>query len=403
MISRALAPKIQEALADTPVVLIGGSRQVGKSTLAKQVSSAPYLTFDDLDTLETAKRDPIGFIERLPRQVILDEIQRVPELMLPIKASVDRRREPGRFLLTGSANVLLLPKAAESLAGRMAVFTLYPVSQLELEGREETFIDQVFAQNFETMPRGAEDVLERILAGGYPEAVTRSVARREAWFEDYVKTFVQRDVRDLANITGLIDFARLLRLLALRTSTVLNQADVARDAGLNAVTFKRYYALLEASYLLHTLPAWFFNPHKRLVKAPKLHLTDTGLAAHLSNTTLATLEQERDRLGALLETFVAAELLKQLGWSKTRGQLYHYRLHGGSEVDLVLENQKGQLVALEVKATATPRQDDFRGIESFRADVGKRFQGGIVLHTGERVLPFAKGLWAMPVSSLWKV
>jgi uncharacterized protein len=399
---RFVTPLVREALEDTPVILITGSRQVGKSTLVRQVSSAPYVSFDDLAVLERAQRDPIGFVNSLPERVILDEIQRAPELMLPIKASVDNNRKPGRFLLTGSANVLMLPKVADSLAGRIAILNLYPLSQLELEGGKQTFLDRLFHEKPVVSSSPTTELLERILAGGYPEALNRKPNRREAWFEDYLNTFVQRDVRELANITGILDFARLLRLLALRTGTVLNGADVARDAALNAMTFKRYFALLELSYLLFSLPAWSFNPHKRLVKAPKIHLTDTGLAAHLMNTSQSTLEQDRDHLGALLETFVASELLKQLSWSETRGRFYHYRVHGGGEVDLVFEDKRGRLVGLEVKATATPREDDFKGLKSFQHDTGKRFYRGIVLHTGERTLPFGDKLWAMPIGTLWQ-
>ncbi|MGL4608972.1 MAG: ATP-binding protein [Trueperaceae bacterium] len=402
IVPRAITPRIQGALQDTPVILITGSRQVGKSTLVKAVSSASYITFDDLAVLERAQRDPIGFVAGLPEKVILDEIQRVPELMLPIKAAVDKNRKPGRFLLTGSANVLMLPKVADSLAGRIAIFTLSPLSQLELEGSPVTFMDRLFYAQPTVTTSTPTNYIERILKGGYPEVLTRSSSRRDAWFEDYVRTFVQRDVRELANITGLIDFARLLRLLALRTSTVLNGADVARDAAINAMTFKRYFALLELSYLLFSLPAWSFNPHKRLVKAPKLHLSDTGLAANLMNLHQDRLEQDRDQLGALLETFVATELYKQQAWSDTRGQFYHYRVHGGSEVDLVFEDQRGRLVGIEVKATATPREDDFRGIKAFQQNTGKRFFRGLVLHTGEHILPFSDKLWAMPISTLWR-
>jgi uncharacterized protein len=288
-----------------------------------------------------------------------------------------------------------LPKLADSLAGRMAVFTLYPVSQLELAGTATPFTDRLFQPNFETTEVSQTTTLtERILTGGYPEVLERTPERREVWFENYVRTFVQRDVRELSNITGLIDFARLLRLLALRSGHVLNQADVARNAALNSVTFKRYYTLLELSYLLHSLPAWFFS-------APKVHMLDTGLLAHLTQVSVATLEADRDRFGALLETFVFAELLKQSSWSKQRVGLYHYRVHSGAEIDLVLEAQNGQLIGLEIKATSTPRQDDFRGLTTFMNDIGKRFERGIVLHMGTRTLPFGDKLWAMPVSSLW--
>jgi uncharacterized protein len=404
MYSRHLTTPLAEAFSDTPVILLTGARQTGKSTLAKLARpEALQLTFDDLDTLAQARNDPIGFLSGLPRYVVIDEVQRLPELFLPLKAQVDRERLPGRFLLTGSANVLTLPRLSDSLAGRMGLLRLWPLSQGELEGTLERFIDLAFSEEPPPLGlTGSSDLIPRLLKGGYPEVQTRPTEkRRRVWFTDYLTTLIERDVRDLSAIEGLTDLPRLLRLLAARSAGLVNQADIARDAALNAKTFKRYFDLLQTTYLLYTLPTWSSNLGKRFVKAPKVYLVDSGVAGHLQGVNEARLSSERALLGPLLETFVAAELHKQLGWSETDASLYHYRSHAGDEVDLVLEDRAGRLVGIEVKATATPLSDDFRGLKQFARDVGRRFHRGFVLHTGKRVTG-AENFWALPVNALWE-
>jgi uncharacterized protein len=405
MYPRHLSRQLLEAFEDTPVILLTGARQTGKSTLAELIRpDALHLTFDNLDTLSQARMDPIGFLADVPRYVVIDEIQRLPELFLPLKALVDKERLPGRFLLTGSANVLSLPKLADSLAGRMGLLRLWPLSQGEIEGKIEAFIDLAFSDITPPMNlKGSSDYIERILAGGYPEVQERQGERRRTiWFSDYLTTLIERDVRELSAIEGLTDLPRLLRLLAARTAGLLNQADVARDANLNAKTFKRYFDLLQTTFLLYTLPAWSANLSKRLVKAPKVYFSDSGVAGYLQGVNETRLKSDRGLLGPLLETFVAAELQKQLGWNETIANLYHYRSHEGDEVDLILEDRAGKLIGIEVKATATPLSDDFKGLRRFANDVGKRFHRGFVLHTGERVTPAGDNLWALPINILWE-
>ena len=405
--SRFQYPQLLEALGDTPVVLLNGARQVGKSTLAQEVmgeTGAAYFTFDDATTLAAASGDPGGFVRGLPERVVLDEVQRVPELFLAIKAAVDRDRSSGRFLLTGSTNVLTLPRIADSLAGRMEILTLWPLSQGELSGSRECFIDLLFEPEA-TLPDLTvtdDDLVDRLLTGGYPEAVRREKrVRRRAWYEAYITTILQRDVQDLANIERLNELPRLLSLLAARSSALLNYAALARDAGLPQSTLKRYLSLLEATFLVHTLPAWSANLGKRLVKSPKLFLNDSGLTAHLLGVDAKRLLTDRKLFGGLLESFVVAELHKQRAWSETRPALYHFRTHAGLEVDVVMERADGRLVGLEVKAATTVGRGDFRGLRALQESVPDRFCRGVVLHFGERVVPFGDNLAAVPIGSLW--
>ncbi|BDP42612.1 hypothetical protein DAETH_25810 [Deinococcus aetherius] len=392
-------------MSDTPVILIVGARQVGKSTLAARLApQAAHFTLDDLSVLDAARRDPVGFVRDLPSPALLDEIQRAPELLLPIKASVDRDRQPGRFVLTGSANVLTLPRVADSLAGRVSLQHLWPLSQGEQEGVREDFPAALFAESLPgTLPAGGrpDDLSARLLRGGYPEAVARgSERRRAAWFGDYLTTLIERDVRDLSRIAGVTELPRLLTLLAARAGNLLNASDLGRDAALNNVTLTRYLELLRALYLVDTLPAWSSNVGKRLIKAPKVYLPDTGLAAHLLGVGEARFSQDRGSLGALLENFVVGELQRQLSWSAVSARLYHYRTAGGAEVDAVLEARDGRVVGVEVKAAATVTGRDFGGLRALSEDAA-HFHRGVVLYTGERVLPFGERLHAVPLGALW--
>ncbi len=408
MIFRGLTPLLQAALADRPVVLLNGARQVGKSTLAQSLTAetgADYLTFDEPTVLAAATGDPSGFVAGLRGPVVLDEIQRVPELFLALKASVDRDRRPGRFLLTGSADVLTLPRVADSLAGRMEILTLHPLSQGEIEARPEVSIDALFAREYvpprcPALPR--PELLERLTIGGYPEVIEkRSESRRRAWFASYITSILQRDVRDLANIEDLSALPRLLALLASRSATLLNYAELARSSGLPASTLKRYIALLERTFLVQTLPAWASNLSKRLVKSPKILLHDTGLLAHLLGLNAERLEREPQMLGPLLETFVALEFRKQITWSALQPVLHHFRTQAGQEVDFLLEDAAGRIVGVEVKAGATVQERDVRALRDLGDELGERFVRGVVLYTGERAVPFGSKVMALPVQALW--
>jgi predicted AAA+ superfamily ATPase len=409
LIRRNITTQLVEALSDNPVVMLNGARQAGKSTLAKQIISeahpARYLTLDDAAILAAAKSDPAGFLAGLDGPVVIDEVQRVPELFLAIKAEVDRKRLPGRFLLTGSADVLLLPTVSDSLAGRMEVLTLWPFSQGEIENTQEQFIDAVFNKKNLTSSTSLtrDDLFARIVAGGYPDAIERSEKRRRAWFGSYLTTILQRDIRDLANIEGLAAIPRLLGLLAARATSTLNLADVSRSTGLAQTTLRRYLTLLEATFLIHSLPPWFTNIGKRLLKSPKLLFCDTGLMSHQLGIDQQRLSVEPGLAGPLLENFVAAELYKAAAWSLTRPAFFHFRTQRGEEVDIVMEDRAGHIVGVEVKASATIGPDDFKGLRFLEEALGARFQRGVVLYTGSETVPFGARMHAVPVSALWRL
>lgn len=405
---RFAEPLLIEALSDTPVVLIHGPRQGGKTTLAQAVGGElgyAYFSFDDEVALAAAKADPVGFVADLPERSVLDEVQRVPELFASLKSAVDRQRTPGRFLLTGSANVLLLPQLADSLAGRMGILRLHPLAQCELIGSDSTFLDQAFAGSFKIrrFERLGKQLAERIVAGGYPEALARKTARRRsAWYRDYIETIVQRDVRGLARISSLDALPRLLAFAAGQTGRLINVTDLASPFQLSRPTIRDYVTLLARVFLLEELPPWHGNRLSRLVKTPKLHLGDTGVASSLLGLDAAALQQDRDTLGQLLETFVFQELRRQASWHDEAIRFHHFRDKDGLEVDIVLERGATQVVGLEVKASATVTGKDFRGIRRLKAAAGKRFKAGIVLYDGEMSASFGDGLHAVPIRALWE-
>ena len=409
MRGRHATDALLDALRDTPVVYLQGARQTGKSTLVRAVAErehpARYLTLDTAAVLAAALNNPEGFIAGLERPVVIDEVQRAPALALAIKAAVDTDRRPGQYLLTGSASVMSLPALSDSLAGCMELHTLWPFSQGELAEVRETFVDRVFAERLvtpDTAPDTEESLIGRLCAGGYPQIqMRRSHARRQAWFDSYVDAILQRDVRDLANIERLSEIPRLLALLASRAGELLNFADLGRTLGIPQTTLKRYLALMEMTFLVRLLPAWFSNLGKRLAKSPKLLLTDTGLLTHLVEADDGRLRRDRTLLGHVLENFVAMELIKQLGWSERRCRPFHFRTESGAEVDLVLEDRAGRLVGVEVKSAVTVRQQDFRGLETLARLTADRFVRGVVLCTGTSVVPFGRNLFALPVSQLW--
>jgi hypothetical protein len=408
MYHRNIEPYIRDALADTPVVLLNGARQTGKTTLAlKLVSELPlrYVTLDDATILSAAASDPQGFIRGLGQGVVIDEVQKVPSLFPAIKLEVDSDRRPGRFLLTGSANVLLLPRMSESLAGRLEIITLMPLSQGELLGKDERFVETLFAPNLDagSFASNSEAHLpELIVKGGFPEIHRRSShQRRQAWFSSYITTILQRDVRDLSSIEGLTEMPRLLALLAARVGGLLNVSELSRSSGLPNSTLKRYMSLLEATFLYQPLPAWSANLGKRLIKSSRIQLVDSGLVCHLAGYDARRLAEDATFRGHVLECFVAAELQKQISWSKMSVSAYHYRTVTGQEVDVVLENSRGQLVAVEIKSAASVGKKDFQGIERFAETVGDRFHRGAVLYAGSQAVSFGKRLHALPIPSIW--
>jgi uncharacterized protein len=415
LISRRAKPDVDAALEDTPVVVIVGPRQCGKSTLAEVIAGergAEQVTLDDPRLRAAANADPAGFIGQFGQLTVIDEFQKAPELLPAIKSRVDRARSGGRsvggmFLLTGSANVWGSLQVSESLAGRAERVQLWSLSQGEIRGCAESFIDDLFAgapPPIESAPSGREAIAGTIVRGGYPEMLARHDTRRQArWIANYIQMIVERDARDLAaGAQRLEELPRLLAAAAARVSGLLEVAELARDTKLGRDTARRYLTLLELLFLLLRAPAWSRNLGQRLIKAPKLWFPDSGLAAYLVGYDERRLQADDSPLaGALFESFVACELTKQAGWAEAEPRLYHFRTAGGREVDIVLETRDGRVIGIESKLTTSVRKRDFIGLEYLRDRLGERFCAGAVLHTGPQTLPFGDRLWALPVSALW--
>jgi len=409
MTTRHMIDRLLDALTDTPAILVNGARQTGKSTLvqAAELGDSPrqYLTFDDPGILAAARSDPNGFVAGLGSAVTLDEVQHIPEIFPVIKAAIDRQRLPGRFLLTGSANVMLLPKLSESLAGRLEVLTLWPFSQGEIRGVRENFVDALLGPEQPEWAGTAptrDELLEMLVAGGYPPALARpSQRRRDAWFQSYVLTILQRDIRDLTDIADLSAVPRLLAVLAARVGGLLNFAEISRSVALPQSTLKRYFALLEATFLVQMLRPWARNLGKRVIQTPKVYLNDTGLLTYLQGATVARLKAEGNQAGMVLENFVHMELRKQSTWSAAEPELFFWRTASGQEVDLVLEDRAGRIAGVEVKASATLAAGDVRGLQALAQAAGPRWLRGVVLYTGTEVIPFAKNLHGVPLGRLW--
>ena len=409
MYTRNITGELKAALKDTPVVMLVGARQTGKTTLVRHLAEhfhpAQYVTFDDLALRAAALASPQGFLSGFRGAVVLDEIQKVPELLPAIKMAVDRDRTPGKFILTGSANVLTLPRVSESLAGRMALFALYPLSQGELAGKRESFLDAIFKKSLSARrlpPLASKDLWQIITRGGYPEAQLRHGPQRRAqWFRDYTNTILQRDIKDLAQIEGLVQLPAMLSLLAARVGSLLNQAELSRALQMPQTTSKRYLSLFETTFLIWRLPPWSTNLGKRLVKTPKLYFTDSGLVMHLAGAAAENMARGHALSGVLLENFVIGELQRQSSWSHTQPRMYHFREQTGKEVDMVLEAADGRCVMVEIKQGDAVRPDDFKSLRWTAEQMGRRFLRGIVLYTGREMIPYGRSFWAIPVQALW--
>ena len=414
LIARHVADRLQVALQDTPAVLINGPRQCGKTTLVQQFAQGmSYITLDDPGMLSAAQQDPVGLLRQIDRAVI-DEVQRAPQLLLALKMSIDQDRRPGRFLLTGSANILALPQIADSLAGRMEVHTLLPLSQAELQGRPNDFLQRAQGQSWPVSHPSwvypavmdAKNELHagaigNALAGGYPEMRLRpSVTRRQAWAKAYIQTVVERDVQDIAQVEHLSQIPYLLDIAAAHCGQLFNASQIGGQLMLDTRTLDKYLGVLEKLFLVQRLPAWGRNELNRLIKTPKLHFLDAGLQATLTRLTPDMLITHRERWGATLETWVYAELRKALALSDEAWYLSHYRDKDQVEVDFVLENPQRQLIGIEVKAAATVQVQDFKGLRKLQAQTGADFLTGIVLYDGAHALPFGPGLWAVPLAAL---
>lgn len=415
---RKVRSRIAAALKDTPVVLVNGPRQAGKTTLIRQFASArrTYLTLDDSATLRTARDDPQGFIQRLDT-VVIDEVQRVPELLLALKLSVDMDRRPGRFLITGSADVMALPQVADSLAGRIEVLSLLPLAGAELIGSAGRWLDKVFialasngkppavTQTLASRHVGAA-LERRVLQGGYPEALKRATAsRRNAWMHGYIETMIQRDVRDIATVEKLSLMPKLVYALAQMAGQLCNYTQLGGQLGLDAKTVNRYLTMLEQLFLVRRVPAWSVHAPSRVVKTPKVQFLDSGLLCSLLRLNETGIARDRSLFGHALECHVYGELLKQCSWADEAYDVMMYRDKDQIEVDFVVENRQGEIVGIEVKAAASLKSSDFSGLKKLAVLAGERFQGGVLLYDGINTLPAGevggKPLWALPLSTLW--
>lgn len=403
---RTIEPRILEAQNDTPVILVAGPRQAGKTTLVKQLAEKQglqYLTLDDELTLLSAQEDPVGMIRSLDRAVI-DEIQRAPQLLLAIKKSVDEDRSPGRFLLTGSANLMALPTVADSLAGRMETLQLLPLSQSEIEGQTANWLDAAFNGTLlqSAQPLIGDALIENVLRGGYPEAISRASAkRRVTWAQQYINALIQRDVRDIASIDKLEQLPRFLNALAQTAGQMCNYSQLGAQVGLDAKTASRYINIFEQMYLVKRINVWAQNRLKRVVKTPKLQFIDSGLLSALLELGTEEIRKDRTRFGNVLESFVFSELLKHAAYAERNYQLLYYRDAEKTEVDFIIENMAGKLIGIEVKASATVKEKDLKGLKKLASLAQDQFITGLLLYDGAETMPLGDKIWAVPLSTLW--
>ena len=402
--SRAL---ILDALSDTRIVLVMGARQVGKSTLTQEIAATDHparsLTLDDKTTREAANNDPSGFVAALDGPVLIDEVQRSPDLLLAIKEAVDRDSSPGRFLLTGSANILTAPKIYEALSGRIEMITLSPLAQAEIERAQTNLIDRLFAAappQIADATIGRDAFVDRAVHGGYPEARLRAQRRRDRWFDSYLKTIVDRDLRELSDAQKIGEMPALLRLIAAQAANLYRAENIGNKMSLHKRTVQSYTQLLETVFLVKRIKAWRPSIGSREVQTPKIFVIDTGLLAHLLGADEQRVAEDDQITGKLLENFVAMEIARLVDWAETSVTQYHYR-DRDDEVDVVLESRSGEIVCIECKAAATLKTADYRPMQKLRDSRGKEFVAGITLYTGADTKPLGDRLWAVPVSALW--
>ncbi len=405
MYERFVERRAKEALSDTPVVLIVGPRRAGKTTLVQKMGEKgrAYITLDDQTVLDAAQSDPTGFIRSLDRAII-DEIQRAPDLLLAIKKTVDEDYRPGRFLLTGSANVLTLPRVADSLAGRMETIRMLPLSRAEIAGKAPTFLERLFEGKLQGDRKAAigDELVRFVLLGGFPEAISReNERRRQDWARSYLTSVLTRDLRDIATVEKLTELPKFVRLLAEHSGRLVNYSQFGSSINVSHKTGQRYVALLEQIFLVSTLQPWYTNALKRIAKTPKLHFLDSSLLATARGLSFDRVKADRDVFGALLESFVFSEVLKLMSASDLRLTPYHFRDQQMHEVDIVLERDDGMIVGIEVKAAATVKSSDFAGLRTLAEACKGRFAYGVVLYDSIDLVPFGDRLAAAPLSCLW--
>lgn len=414
---RHITPRIIDALKVSPIVFLNGARQTGKSTLVQEIAvqigrnsePAVYVTLDRPTVMAAATSAPEAFLSAYKNTLIIDEVQMAPELFGALKIMVDehrltnKTRTNGRYLLTGSANILALPKLSDPLVGRMSVLTLYPFSTAEASRGKGNGMHRLLAMDFSGITNRGLSLVDAIKIATFPEIAHIENKERSIWLDGYISTMLQRDVRQIAELEKISVLPNLLRILATRAGGLLNDSDISRELGLNSVTGKFYRNILKMMFLSFDVPPWFRNIGKRLVKTPKGYLIDTLMLCNMLGVSIEDIAQHKpDLFGHILENFVATELMKQLAISETKAALYHFRTGDGKEVDFILEKPNGSVFAIEIKKTESVTIHDFRGIQVFAELTGNDFMGGVVLYSGKEVVPFGKNLWAVPLYILWQ-
>jgi uncharacterized protein len=413
---RHITNRLKKAMHVSPIVFLNGARQTGKSTLVQEIAPqigkpdhpAQYVTFDRPTYVAAASAAPEAFLTGYDLPLIIDEVQMVPELFRALKVVVDELRitehdsANGKYLLTGSANILALPKLSDPLVGRMSVLTLYPFTAAEATHDLGGGIERILRMDFKGLNDRGLSLIRAIKVASFPEILNFDKEKRGTWFDGYLTTILQRDVRQLAELEKISILPLLLQVLATRTGGLINDSDISRDVGLNSVTAKSYRNILKMMFLTFDVRPWHRNIGKRLVKASKGYLLDTMLACHILDLDFDdTAKNKPDLFGHLLENFVATELVKQLSNGGTKAELYHFRTSDGKEVDFILEKPDGSVFAIEVKRSESVNITDFKGISEFAALTKDDFIGGIVLYSGKDAVPFGKNLWAVPFHVLW--
>lgn len=406
-IARHLTGTVEYAMGYARAVALLGPRQAGKSTLARRLAegrlSADYLSLDEESVRALALADPAGFVASCGSCTVIDEIQRAPELLLAIKSRLDRDGTPGQFLLTGSANLRRIPFVSDALPGRVDYLTLWPLTQGELVGREESFLERLFAGEAPAehdAPVGRDAYAELMLAGGFPGARGRPARARSLFFLSYLDSIVDRDVGEVLRVHDPTSVGLLLRLVAARSGGLARYDALAREVGIDGKTVKGHLDVLERLFLIRVRRPWHVNLGARQVKAPKLYVSDTGLLGALVSADARRVREDGGFAGALFETFVAVELERQASWLAEPVTFWHYR-QDRHEVDVVIERPSGEIVGVEVKASATVRPADFAGLRQLRERVGERMVAGAVLYAGARTLPYGERTWAVPLRAIW--
>lgn len=415
---RHIKSRLIEALKGSPVVFLNGARQTGKSTLVNKIAgeigkdhtSASYVSFDRPTIMAAATSAPEAFLNGYPKPLIIDEVQLVPSIFRSLKVVVDedrlrnKKRANGNYLLTGSANILSLPKLSDPLVGRMNILTLYPLTTAEASQGTGNGLDRLLRLDFVNMKdRGGVNLLQAMKLATFPEIAIASTVTRRNWFDGYISTMLQREVKQIAELEKIAVLPQLFRILATRAGGLLNDSDIAREIGLTSVTIKTYRHILQTIFLTFDVKPWYRNIGKRLVKAPKGYIVDTEMLCHMLDLNIEEIAANKpDLFGHILENYVATEIIKQLSYGTNKAQLYHFRTSDGKEVDFVLENPDGTIFGIEVKKSEAVTIKDFKGLQTLFELTGKDFTGGVVLYSGKEIVPFGKNLWAVPLSILWQ-